>query len=116
MTQANIARFIDQLNQNAQQLRFEDSMAIIDANFEFTPSAFTNGQQSNAAGENSGSCKVFSFAQIQGLNQQQTLHLFGQYYRDVVATPDAEDHQNIRQFMLSGWDGITFSQAALSNK
>ncbi|MGY5453008.1 HopJ type III effector protein [Agarivorans sp. MS3-6] len=54
-------------------------MAIIDANFEFTPSALINGQQSNTTGENSGSCKLFAFAQIQGLDQQQTWHLFGQY-------------------------------------
>ncbi len=53
-----------------------------------------------------GSAKVFSFAQLQGLNQTQTLSLFAEHYASVLATPDATDHQNIGQFMLNGWDGI----------
>ena len=27
------------------------------------------------------------------------------YYRDVLATPDGDDHPNIRNFMKSGWEG-----------
>ena len=34
--------------------------------------------------------------------------LWGQYYRDVLATPDGTDHQNIRNFMKNGWDGVDF--------
>jgi hypothetical protein len=59
---------------------------------------------------------VFAFAQLNQLDKQQTLHIFGQYYQDVLAKPYAEDHQNIRQFIQNGWDGIQFSQAALSEK
>ncbi len=113
-TQADVVSFIETLSQTtAEPVRFEDTMAIIDAHYDFTPSAFTNGKQANDAGENSGSCKLFSFAQIHQLTQPQTLQLFGQYYRDVLAMPEGSDHQNIRQFMLNGWQGIEFSQVAL---
>ncbi|WP_083698172.1 HopJ type III effector protein [Shewanella sp. UCD-KL21] len=116
-TQADIVSFIETLSQStSEQARFEDTMAIIDAHYDFTPSAFTNGKQVNEAGENSGSCKVFSFAQIHQLTQTQTLQLFGQYYRDVLATPEGSDHQNIRQFMLNGWQGLEFSKIALVQK
>ncbi|WP_390904125.1 HopJ type III effector protein [Shewanella phaeophyticola] len=108
--------FLESLNQRAHELRFEDTMALIDANYDFTPSAFKNGDQLNDAGQNSGSCKVFAFGQIQQLSEQQTLQLFGQHYRDVLATPQGSDHQNIRQFMLHGWAGILFSQLALTLK
>ncbi|PMG48934.1 HopJ type III effector protein [Shewanella sp. 10N.286.52.B9] len=113
-TQADVVSFIETLSQSiAEPVRFEDTMAIIDAHYDFTPSAFTNGKQANDAGENSGSCKLFSFAQIHQLTQPQTLQLFGQYYRDVLAMPEGKDHQNIRQFMFNGWQGIEFSQVAL---
>ncbi|GGB14097.1 HopJ type III effector protein [Agarivorans gilvus] len=116
MPQADIASFIEVLTNDPQQVRFEDSIALIDANYDFSPCAFSNGSQQNAAGENNGSCKVFAFAQLNQLDKQQTLHIFGQYYQDVLAKPYAEDHQNIRQFIQNGWDGIQFSQAALSEK
>ncbi|MCL1066710.1 HopJ type III effector protein [Shewanella olleyana] len=91
-------------------------MAVIEANYSYTPSAFTNGAQNNAEGENAGSCKVFAFGTLHQLNEQQTLSLFGQHYRDVVATPEGNDHQNIRQFMQNGWEGISFSQEPLALK
>jgi HopJ type III effector protein. len=34
------------------------------------------------------------------------LSLFAEHYAAVLATPEATDHQNIRQFMQNGWDGI----------
>jgi len=59
---------------------------------------------------------VFAFGQIHQLTKLQTLTLFGEHYRDVVATPQGDDHQNIRQFMQHGWDGVLFSQLALTLK
>jgi len=93
----------------AGEAKFSDVLA-------FTPTAFKNGLQHNAATENQGSAKVFSFAQLQGLDQTQTLSLFAEHYASVLATPDATDHQNIRQFMLNGWDGIEFDGTALTAK
>ncbi|WP_296279492.1 HopJ type III effector protein [uncultured Acinetobacter sp.] len=96
--------------------KFADVIAFIEAGYTHTPTAFKNGLQHNAATENQGSAKVFSFAQLNGLDQQQTLALFAEHYASVLATPEATDHQNIRQFMLNGWDGIQFEGQALTAK
>jgi hypothetical protein len=55
---------------------------------------------------NVGSAKLLSFGVLAGLSKEETLALFGGYYRDVLATPDGDDHPNIRNFMKSGWDGV----------
>ena len=112
-----IATFLDKLSTVPQTIEFTDTMAVIEADYLFTESAFVNGEQSNAAGENSGSCKLFAFAQLHNLDQAQTLACFGGYYRDdVLKNPQANDHQNIRQFMIHGWQGIKFSAQALVKK
>lgn len=100
----------------AGEAKFTDVIQHIEARYTHTPTAFQNGQQHNAATENQGSAKVFSFAQLNHLDQQQTLNLFAEHYASVLATPDASDHQNIRQFMQNGWDGIQFEGVALTAK
>ncbi|MGO1062028.1 HopJ type III effector protein [Acinetobacter lwoffii] len=100
----------------AGEAKFADVITYIESRYMHTPTAFKNGQQNNAATENQGSAKVFSFAQLNGLDQTQTLSLFAEHYASVLATPEATDHQNIRQFMLNGWDGITFEGQALTAK
>ena len=99
---------------------FAAVLAHIDARYDFTPTAFDNGQAphavQNAVGQNSGSCKVFSFAQLEGLGAAQTLSLFAEHYRAVLATPQAQDHANIRNFMQQGWAGIRFAGVALVAK
>ncbi|MDV8154165.1 HopJ type III effector protein [Acinetobacter bereziniae] len=100
----------------AGEAKFVDVIQHIEARYTHTPTAFQNGQQHNAATENQGSAKVFSFAQLNQLDQQQTLNLFAEHYASVLATPDGSDHQNIRQFMQNGWDGIQFEGVALTAK
>jgi len=112
-----INTFIATLSTAPDTIQFSDAIAIIEAHYEFTPTAFRNGEIKNEAGQNSGSCKLFSFAQLHELTEQQTLACFGDYYRiDVLQHPDAQDHQNIRNFMQFGWSGITFDSNALSKK
>jgi HopJ type III effector protein len=102
--------FLQKLNNQSGNIEFTDTMAVIDSLYEFTPTAFRNGEQENAAGQNNGSCKLFAFAQLQGLSEQQTLACFGAYYRkDVLEHPEGTDHGNIRNFMKTGWDGIVYS-------
>lgn len=108
---------LDLLEQNPQQIQFDDIIALIDREYDFTPTGFTNGDVYNQPGENSGSCKLISWAKIQGLNEQQTLACFGAYYRDdVLKEPDGTSHQNIRQFMQHGWSGIHFDAEALHSR
>lgn len=112
----NLELFIKQLKSAPETIQFEDTMAVIDDLYVFTETAFVNGKVENKAGENSGSCKLFSFSQQHALSRQQTLDCFGQYYRDVLASPEGESHQNIRQFMKNGWDKVSFEGTVLSDK
>lgn len=109
--------FLKQLDQIPEQIQFSETMAVIEANYNFTPSSFINGNTLNEANTNNGSCKIFSFGLLNKLSKQQTLACFGGYYRDdVLANLDGNDHQNIRNFMVSGWNGVKFDHIALSEK
>lgn len=100
-----------------ESVNFSDTIAVISENYTYTPTVFKNGNVENAAGQNEGSCKIFSFAKLHDLTIEQTLSLFGDFYRiDVLEHPDANDHQNIRQFMQHGWNGITIESCALEAK
>lgn len=103
-----------------QAVDFQETMAVIAEAYDYQPTEFSNGVQQpliNKAGRNEGSCKIFAFARLHGLNQIQTLALFGNYYRkDVLENPGGKDHQNIRIFMRDGWDGIVLKGDALTTK
>ena len=107
---------IEQLNTNSETLIFSDVIATIDEHYDYTPQTFHNGEAANAAGTNEGSCKVFSFAQLNGLKEAQTLACFAEHYRGVLATPEGGDHGNIRNFMKTGWAGVSFDGEALQEK
>jgi hypothetical protein len=109
--------FLTKLKTTPDQVAFAETIATVDANYDFNPTAFRNGELENAAGQNSGSCKLLTFAKLQNLSAAQTLHCFGDYYRiDVLQHPDATDHQNIRNFIGFGWDGVKFDGIALTLK
>jgi len=104
-----LKNFLNKLTTSHETVDFNDTMKVIDTLYHFTPCAFSNGHQQNEQGQNSGSCKLFAFAKLHTLNQQQTLTCFGQYYRDdVLKNPEGTDHQNIRSFMDTSWSGISF--------
>jgi len=103
------------LSEKPVEVEFDNTMQVIAKNYHFTPVAFTVGQQHNQAGENQGSCKLLAFAKLHQLEASATLHLFGKFYReDVVKHPEAADHQNIRNLISHGWDGVTFEGEALT--
>lgn len=105
-----ISEYIETVRSNPEALEFNDLMALIESQYLFTPTPFSNGNLVNTADQNQGSCKLFSFAQLNGLSAEETLACFGAFYReDVLQNPDADNHQNIRNFMQSGWEGIEFS-------
>jgi|TARA_B110001469_G_C9343581_1_gene181835 hypothetical protein len=109
--------FLQKLSQTPEQIEFSDTIDVINATYHFEPAKFTNGATVNEANENNGSCKIFAFGLINSLSQQETLACFGNYYReDVVEHPENDDHQNIRNFITSGWDGIHFESASLLEK
>lgn len=95
---------------------FNDVIAAIESKYEHTPTAFKNGTQENAADQNQGSAKVLAFGQLEGLSAEDTVKLFVEHYQAVLSTPEGTDHQNIRQFMANGWDGVSFDGDALKAK
>ena len=106
--------FKNKLKTEPKSITFSETMVVIDSNYEFTPTAFTNGELKNEAGQNSGSCKVFAFALKEGLTKKETQACFGAYYFDeVLSDPKGSGHQNIRNFMNTGFDRLSFEGEAL---
>lgn len=113
LPQLTLEQLIEQAKN--QPVDFSTTMQVIDQYYSFTPTPFKNGGISNAANSNNGSCKLFAFAQRHHLDSQTTLNLFGDFYRiDVLQNPTGEDHQNIRNFIQFGWQGIEFANQALT--
>lgn len=105
---------LSQLKNNAA--KFNEVITFIESYYQHTPTAFKNGDAYNEASQNQGSAKVFTFAQLNNLSTEDTLYLFAEHYQAVLASPEAVDHQNIRQFMSNGWQGIAFEGEALTLK
>lgn len=110
----SLTAFLQRLRETPEQIEFADTLAVIEAHHDYTPTAFRNGEVENTAGQNAGSCKIFAFGLLHGLDEAQTLACFGRYYRDdVLNHPAGSDHANIRTFMRSGWGGVSFAGPAL---
>lgn len=113
----SITTLIKKIKSTPADISFSEVIDIIGANYNYQPTRFTNGSIINKPDDNAGSCKVFAFAQLNQLNEAETLSCFGDYYRqDVLGNPAGSDHANIRNFMANGWSGIQFDQSALSPK
>ena len=107
----------EQIKNSPETIQFKEVIDYIDEHYDFTPTRFTNGKTVNEADQNNGSCKVFSFGKLNNLTEDEVLSLFGDFYRkDVLKNPEGTDHQNIRNFMESGWAGISFDGEALRKK
>ncbi|MBX2878944.1 MAG: HopJ type III effector protein [Granulosicoccus sp.] len=113
----DIELFRNRMQTTPETIEFPDVIALINRLYEFEPTAFRNGPLVNEAGQNSGSCRLFAFARLHDLTEDQTLACFGAYYRaDVLKSPDGDSHANIRQFMKTGWGGIEFDGVPLKAK
>ena len=117
----NLDNLIEQIKSRAETIEFNNVIDIINEFYDYTATQFSNGPDNDCvismAGENEGSCKIFAFALLQQLDEQQTLNCFGKYYRgDVLNHPEGTDHANIRTFMKYGWKNISFDLAVLEKK
>ncbi len=113
-----LSTFINKIK-TGEPVCFTETMTVIADNYLYQPTRFTNGLQDdvlvNETGSNEGSCKIFAFALLHQFNSQQTLELFGDYYRiDVLTNPNGTDHQNIRNFIKYGLDGLHFDGDVLT--
>ncbi len=113
----NLEQFIEKINTSPESIEFKDTIAMIEGNYYYTPGTFINDTLVNETGTNEGSCKIFFFARLHDLAAMQTLACFGKYYReDVLLNPFSDSHKNIRNFMKTGWTGITFKNEILEKK
>lgn len=112
MTDLNTLRASLRSGQHA----FADTLAFISAGYDYQPQAFSNGGVANAAGQNEGSCKTLGLAVLEGLSDEEALLAFGEHYRSVLATPDGNDHGNIRALIAHGLAGVTFAAEPLKRK
>ncbi|MCM2319876.1 MAG: HopJ type III effector protein [Pseudomonas sp.] len=95
---------------------FADTLAFIAAHYDYQPQPFVNGDVESAAGQNEGSCKLLGLALLEGLSVEETLLAFGEHYRSVLATPEGNDHANIRALQASGLAGVRFAALPLTRK
>lgn len=95
---------------------FAETLAFIEAHYDYRPSAFRNGAVENAAGQNEGSCKTLGLALLEGFSLEEALLAFGEHYRAVLNSPDGSDHGNIRALMANGLAGVRFESQPLTRK
>lgn len=95
---------------------FASTLAFIDQWYDATPTAFQNGSINNSANENQGSAKVLGLAFDLKLSQDQVLLCFGEHYRDVLATPDVQNHFNLRRLIKDGLVDIKFETFPLQRR
>ncbi|MEC6830948.1 HopJ type III effector protein [Photobacterium toruni] len=112
---------IERIKNTKNNVKFQDIITAINNNYHYQPTQFINGPTNNAVinleGTNEGSCKIFAFAHLHQLSKSETLACFGTFYRDdVIKHPHNNDHQNIRQFMISGPAHIHFERFPLTLK
>ena len=111
-----IQEFKNTLQTDPSSIVFTETMQLIDDNYNFTPTSFTNGELQNKEGENSGSCKLFAFAILNELTKEETLACFGEHYQNVLEDSEGNGHQNIRNFIKTGFNGLVFDTIVLQAK
>ena len=101
---------------NTGEHMFSTTLAFIESWYEFTPTAYDNGGVVNQADQNQGSAKVFALGQLLNLTKEQTLLCFGEHYRDVVATPEVDNHHNLRRVLREDTSNINFDKFPLKSR
>jgi hypothetical protein len=111
-----IPEFKTKLKTAPTTISFKETMQVIEDHYNFNPTAFTNGDTINNTKQNNGSCKLFAFAMQEEFTKEETLFSFGEYYQSVLEDKNGTSHQNIRNFMKTGFKGLSFKNEALTLK
>lgn len=106
--------FVEAITKRNHQ--FADTLAFVSTWYDFTPTAFSNGDVHNNSQENQGSAKVIALATELGLSRQQLLYCFGEHYREVLATPHGNNHFNLRRLQRDGHTNVCFDKFPLKRK
>ena len=111
-----IQQFKTKLKENPTTIIFAETLQVIEDHYHFTPTGSTKGNLKNNAGENTGSYNIFAFAKHQKLTEKTTLFCFGAHYQSVLKDKKGSSHQSIRNFMKTGFEGLSFESEAFSLK
>ena len=98
--------FAKKLRSGGKVSSIDETLKLLDANFDYFEVPFTNGDVKNAANQNVGSAKILSFGLLARLNEEETLRMFGPLSENL--SPTGTDHPNIRAFKKTGWAGVVF--------
>ena len=96
--------------------QFGETLEFIAEHYDYSPSAFKNGDLHNPAGQNEGACRLIGLALLESLSLEEALLGFGEHFRSVLSNPDGQDHGNIRALMNSGLTGVRFAAAPLQRR
>lgn len=99
-------QFAEDIKAGKQQVTLQQTLDFIDKHYNYFAVPFTVGEVVNKANENVGTAKILSFALMTRMNEEQTLRLFGEVYRQL--SPQGSDHANLRNFAKYGWSKVTF--------
>jgi len=112
----NTQEYLDQLRSGIK-MNFSDFTNLIDQEYAFENVAFENNSLVNSKDENQGSAKVFCFGFMHSLSKEEAIRCFGEHYQSVLDEPDNElSHVNIRNFIKTGWKGVSINFSALQVK
>ena len=89
-------------------VKMDDVIAVIDAEFEYTDVGFSVGAIENKPGTNVKSSKILSYAYLTKMDTETALKCYGEVYREVKADPNGDSHGNIRALMKGGTECVKF--------
>jgi hypothetical protein len=99
-------QFAEDIKSGKKEVSLQESVAFIDQHYDYFAVPFTVGDIENKANENTNIAKILSFALMTKMDEDQTLRLFGEVYRNL--SPNGNDHLNIRNFKKYGWNRVIF--------
>jgi aspartokinase len=92
---------------------FSDVLKEINNDYFYSPNGFVVGENKNDSSQNQGAARVLSYAKLKNLSLQQTLELFCEHYIEVLDTKNSNSHQNIRELIKCGLEGVKFDDDVL---
>lgn len=87
-------------------ITYQQTIDFIDKHYCYFAVPFKCGDITYEPNVKTGAAKIFSFGLMTQMTKDQTLRLFGEYYRDLKPT---DDRPNVKNFIDYGWNGISFS-------
>lgn len=93
-------QFAEDVKANKLQPSMQDSLALVDKHYNYFEVPFSCAEVQNKANENIEAAKLFCFALMTQMNEEQTIRLFG-------GEGNMND-KNLQAFKKYGWSKVSF--------